>query len=406
MRCFVVLLLSVLMPWKTATAETVVLRTADGRFLRAAANRTLRAESFVPGEKETFELVALGNQPSAVKIPGSAPRTEVALKTPGISPRTEVALKAPGNRWLAPDTRDGRTPFLTGAGPVTGRWTSFELLPAGENRYGFRSLATGRMLLLDPAASQTTKEAVKGDSPLIAPHKPGQFPPPAETIRLFCPHPLPAILQTAVPAVVNRLADEELAGKQYDKTWRHKTEEAIKVPDPTIKDPFRTKRQHLYAVVEESTVQARLDGKTDGRLPATLFLAHRDDSQQGVILLAVEAHLPVRGRVQYQMLNVMSASTNYLATVHLFAVAEIPVRQTDKEIALLPATVKHLEVFLSDLKLSNDILHAARGPIERTINGELRRNETKIRKKADEALAKAVSSREVKIPLLGFLKLL
>lgn len=369
-------MLCTILPWVPAAAETVVLRTADGRFLRAEADYTLRPETFVPGEKETFELVSRGEK--------------------------QVALKASDGRWLAPHPRDGRTPCLTAAWPEPSRWTTFELAPAGENGFAFRSLAFGGMLVFDPGA----KPNAKRDSPQTSTEKSGQSPKPAETIALFCPRPLPSVLQTIVPGVVNRLSDEELAGKQYDKSWRHKTEQSIKVPDPTLKNPLQLKRQHLYAVVEESSVQARLDGKTDVRIPTALYLAGRPEKKQGVILLAVEARLPVRGRVQYKMLNVGSASTNYFATVHLYAVAEVPVRQTKGDVTFSPPVLKRLDLALSDLKLSNDVLHALRGPIERTINGELRRNEARIRGQAGKSLAKALSSKDVKIPLLGYLKLL
>jgi hypothetical protein len=379
---------AILLGGASSSAETIVLRTADGRFLRATDGHTLRAEAFIPGEKETFELVSRGER--------------------------QVAVKAPDGRWLAPDPRDGRTACLTAAWSEPNSWTTFELVSADENRVAFRSLAFGKMLVLDPAASRTATETAKGDSPIFADHasmvpeKSGQSPKlaPAETIELYCPHPLPAILQTAVPTVVNRLADEELSGKQYDKSWRQKTEKFIKVPDPTLKYPLRLKRQQVLAVVEESRVQAQLDGKTDLRIPAMLFLSGRTESQRGLILLAVEARVPVRGRVQYEMLNVARGSTNYFTTIHLSAAAEIPVRESGGDVTFSPPRVRKLDVSLSGLKLSNDVLHAARGPIERTINGELRRNEARIRQQANKSLEKAISSREVRIPLLGFLKLL
>ncbi len=47
-----------------AVAEKVALRAANGRFLRTADDGVLRAESFFPLDKETFELVCAGPLPA------------------------------------------------------------------------------------------------------------------------------------------------------------------------------------------------------------------------------------------------------------------------------------------------------------------------------------------------------
>ncbi len=83
---------------------------------------------------------------------------------------------------------------------------------------------------------------------------------------------MPAILQTALPAVIHALAAEELAGKQYDKTRKHKVEKYVDLPDPTLKDPLRMKRRHVLSLAEESRVQAKLDGPADIRIPAMPLL--------------------------------------------------------------------------------------------------------------------------------------
>jgi len=306
----------------------------------------------------------------------------------------QVALKASDGRWLVPDARDGRTPRLTTAWSEPSDGETFALVPAGENRFAFQSHASGRLLVLDPAAGRPA-EAAASDGPSGA-----------ETIEVYYTHQLPTVLETAIPAAINRLAEEELADKQYDKSFRHITEKYIKLPDPTLKNPLRLKRHRVYAVVEESRVQAQLDGETDIRLPALLLLTGPNKSKQGLIFLAVDARLPVRGLVQYKILNVGSGSTKYYTTIQLSAVAEIRVRQSGGDVTLSPPVVKNVHVSLSGLKLSNDLLHSARGPIERTINGELRRNNERICQEADKALKKAISSRDVRIPMLGYLKLL
>ncbi len=76
------------------------------------------------------------------------------------------------------------------------------------------------------------------------------------------------------------------------------------------------------------------------------------------------------------------------------------------DITFSPPTVLDLHVSFSRLDLSNDLLRAVRRQIRDVANHELRHNEERIRQQANHALQKAMSSREVRIPLLGYLELL
>ena len=51
-------------------------------------------------------------------------------------------------------------------------------------------------------------------------------------------------------------------------------------------------------------------------------------------------------------------------------------------------------------------MKAVRRQIKEVVNHELRHNEERIRQQANHALQKAMSSRDVRIPLLGYLKVL
>ncbi len=216
---------------------------------------------------------------------------------------------------------------------------------------------------------------------------------------------LPAILQTALPAVVRALATEELAGKKYDQTQKHETEKYLDLPAPTLKDPKRMKRHKVIGITEEYRIQAELDGQADIRIPAMSLLANYADGGPGMILLAVDASLPVRGRVQGKLSGVASASIGYQMTVQLSAVAEVVARHVGNDVQFDPPTVSDLHISLSRLELSNDLLEAVRRQIRQLINYELARNEARIRENANRALQKAMSSREVRIPLLGYLRL-
>ncbi len=366
--CAVLPLVALLAALPGAAAEKVVLRTAAGRFLRAAEDGTLRAESFLPGDKETFALVSRGKQ--------------------------QIALKGPGGRWLVPDARDGRTPRLGGAAAEPGDRETFQLVPAGANRFALRGHGSSALLVFDPADARPAEPKTPAG------------PAARETVEIYRVRELPAILQTALPAALHALAAEELAGKQYDKTQTHKTEKYVDLPDPTLKDLKRTKRHKVIAVTEESRVQAQLDGQADVHMPAMLFLGSYAKGGPGVILLAVDARLPVRGHVQYKVPDVASASTGYRAEVQLSAVAEVRVQRSGGDVKFSPPAVLDVHVSFSRMDFSNDLLKAVRRQIKHLVNHELRHNEERIRQQANRALQKAMSSREVRIPLLGYLELL
>ncbi|MGD0900354.1 MAG: hypothetical protein ABR915_21185, partial [Thermoguttaceae bacterium] len=140
-------------------------------------------------------------------------------------------------------------------------------------------------------------------------------------------------------------------------------------------------------------------------IPTMLFLAGRGEGARGLILLAIDARLKVHGRVQYRMPDVASVSTGYRTAVQLSAVAEVPVRRSGGDLTFSPPVVTDLHVSLSQLNLTNDLLEATRRQIEHLVNHELRHNEEQIRRKANQSLEKAMSKRDLRIPLLGWLAL-
>ncbi|MGO9112720.1 MAG: fascin domain-containing protein [Thermoguttaceae bacterium] len=351
-----------------AVAENVALRAANGRFLRMADDGTIRAESFIPSDKETFELVLRGQR--------------------------DVILKGLGGRYLMPDAVDGHTPRLGAAGTQPTDRETFELVPVGASRFALRPHGSNALLVFTPAVEHPARPKTPSD------------PARRETVEIYRIGELPAILKTALPAVIRTLATEELSGKQYDKTQKHKTEKYIDLPAPTLKDPTRMKRHQVIGITEEYRIQAQLDGQADIRIPAMSFLANYADGGPGLILLAVDASLPVRGRVQCKVRDVASASTGYQMTVQLSAVAEVTVRHTGNDVTFGPPTVSDLHVSVSRLEFSNDLLEAVRREIRHLLNHELARNEGRIRESANHALQKAISSREVRIPLIGYLRLL
>lgn len=343
-------------------AEKVVLRAANGRFLGVTNDGTMRADALYPTEKETFELAARGQQ--------------------------EVTLQGQGGRYLVPDSHDGHTPRLGAAGAQPADREAFKLVPVGANRFALRPHGSNARLVFVPAAQHSADPA------------------PRETVEIYRLRELPAILQTALPVVIRSLAKEELSGKKYDKTQKHETEKYIDLPAPTLSNPKRMKRHQVLGITEEYRVQAELDGEAEIRIPAMSFLANYADGGPGLILLAVDAGLPVRGRVQCKVANVASASTGYQLTVQLSAVAEVTARHAANDVTFDPPVVRELRVSVSHMGFSNDVLEVLRGQIRHAVNRELAHNEQRIRESANRALQEALASRQVRIPLIGFLQLL
>ena len=350
-----------------AAPEKVVLRTARGRFLRAAEDGVLRGESFLPGDKEAFALVARGKE--------------------------QIALKGPGGRWLVPDARDGRTPRL-GAPPRKRATTKpFSLCRAGRIDSRSAPHGSGARLVFDPADARPPREDARRPG---SARNGGNLPRPR-----FADHPADGVAGDA-PCPGRGGVDRQGVRQDADA----QDGEIRRSARPHAERPERKKRHKVVSVTEEFRIQAQLDGEADVRIPAMLYLASRDEGGPGVILLAVDARLPVRGHVQYKLPDVASASTGYRAEVQLSAVAEVGVERAGGDVKFSPPAVLDLHVSFSRLDLSNDLLKAVRRQIKEVVNHELRHNAERIRQQANHALQKAMSSRDVRIPLLGYLNLL
>ena len=67
-RMFCIALVLAALP--VTAADKVALRAANGRFLRAADDGTVHADSLIVAEKETFELDSRGKHDVVLKGPG------------------------------------------------------------------------------------------------------------------------------------------------------------------------------------------------------------------------------------------------------------------------------------------------------------------------------------------------
>ena len=124
-----------------------------------------------------------------------------------------------------------------------------------------------------------------------------------------------------------------------------------------------------------------------------------------VLMFVVEARLPVRGRVRYRIPDALSASTGFRTVVWLATVGEVRLKKSADQLSLSPPELLEVRVEMHTLELSNDLLHALRRQIKDLINRELRKNNDRIRREANRAIAKAVETQEFRHPLLQYLSL-
>lgn len=354
-------------PADTADAGlTVVLRTSSGRFLRASEDGTVKPSGLYPGDAHRFELLPLDGD--------------------------NVALRAPNGRFLVLRGSGGRRLFAAGAETAPGAAESFRLVPVEGNLAGLESTNTGKRALFESGGAKPP-----GSTPPKGPQ-------PGETVEIFRCREIPAPLQTALGLAIQGVVQRELGDKEYSKITTHDRNRYITLPAPTLKDPGRKKRHQVLGVREEYHVRARLAGDPEVHIDRMPCLTGYRDARSKLILLAAEIRLPVRGHVSYKVPKLLSATTGYETTVVLKLVGQLAISKEKDRVSLGPPELRLLDVALERLDLSNDVLQTLRLPIERTINGELRQNNPRIRAEANEELADAAEGKEFRNPLLRFLK--
>lgn len=330
--------------------ETVVLRASDGRFLSAAADGSLRPGGFCPDAEGRFELVEL--------------------------PDDRIALRASSGRFLTLAAEDGRRTLATGPEETPGSAESFSLAAVEGNRGKLTSCSTGLPVHLD------------GKS---------------ETVEVFTCRDLPGMIQTALGLAIRGVVKKELGAKEYSKVTTHNVNRYITLPAPTLKNPRRKKRHQILGVPEEYHVRARLTQEPEVAIDRMPSLTGYLDPADRRILFSLEARLPIEGSVSYKVPKLLSATTNYRVTVVLALDGEMCIRKEDDQLSLTAPELRRINVTMHGLDLANDVLQTMRGPIERTINGELRKNEAKIRNEANKQIAKAAGGKEFRHPLFRFL---
>ncbi|MBN2025012.1 MAG: hypothetical protein JW809_19705 [Pirellulales bacterium] len=346
---------------------TVALRMDDGRFLRPAEDGVLRPGPRCPGEEDTFDLEA----DSAGRVVLTHARGRVAVFGPpgarqlriGAANAADATLELPGAKLAIV--------------PVEGNRVALGCGPAGE--------------------------LVRFAAPPESPPDPGGRPDRGRTIAIFHVVPIPDATRAMLAQAISALVAHELAGKTYDKTRRRKKEEYVTLPAPTLKDPRRVKRRRVLATDEETRVRAELDGQPSIAIPRMAVLKGYRQPGQGALTLAVDAEVPVLGRVGYKIPRVLDASTNFRARVRLSLTSQITAVRSGATVTLNPPEVLAMEVRLLSLNISNDLLNSARKAIRDLANEELRRKEAKIREQANKAIRKAIDSREFRLPLLRYL---
>ncbi len=194
-------------------------------------------------------------------------------------------------------------------------------------------------------------------------------------------------------------------GKEYDKVESRLKKKYIELPAPTLKDPNRKKKHRVLTYREETHVKAQLNGKPVIRITHMPYLKGHFEQGSSVLMFVVEAVIPVRGRVSYKIPDRLSATTGFETTVELSMVGQVRIEKSKDGVSVPPPELLDIRITLNKLRLSNDILDAARRPIENVINRQLHKKNDRIRQQANKTLAKAVEAREFRHPLLRFVTL-
>jgi hypothetical protein len=270
---------------------------------------------------------------------------------------------------------------------------TFQVVPVEGNRVGLKTRGFRDFVVFASAAHGAVP-------PPSAPH-----PRDEETVEIYKRTEIPASMCTALSGLVQGIVAEELKGKPYDKVRSRKVERFIDLPAPTLHAPRRTKSHRVLSMIEEYHVRAELDGKPEIEIVRMPSRRGYREASVSFLMFHVKATLPVKGHVGYRIPNAVSASTGFRAVVRLDLVGELRTEKSGDKLSLRSPELRETHVGLHGLKLSNDLLDAARDPLEDLVNHELRRNEGRIRGQANKSLAKAVRSREFENPLPRFIDL-
>jgi len=345
----------------------VALRASHGRFLRADEQGAVRADRLFPAHTETFELIELEGD--------------------------QVALRAHNGRFLYAAGPDARRLRADGPRLKPGDRETFVRCDVGGQRAALKARNHPHFIRLHGHGPKPTADREPG--------RPG----PDETVEIYRLVQIPDQLRGTLASIVQKLLAAELAGKQYDKVESRAKKKYIELPAPTLRDPRRKKKHRVLSYTEQYHVKARLDGPLEIRIPRMACLKACDQRDTGVLMFAVEAGVPVRGKVAYVIPKRVSASTGYRATVRLAMVGEVRCRRSEDSVSFSSPELLELRVEVQLRDLSNDLLNVVRGGAEGIINRQLAKNNNRIRQRANQAIRRAVKAHSFSHPLLKYLEL-
>jgi len=309
------------------------------------------------------------------------------LAAAGTSARAgeKVVLRASGGQFLRP--AGGGTVLADRLFPAERE--TFELLSSEGDSVSLRT-HDGRVVLVHGVRGAAGREDPDGPRPAVEIYRAGE---------------VPSTVRSALPPLIVGLVVQKLDGEEYDKIESRRKKKYIELPAPTLRDPGRKKKHRVLSYREEYRVQARRAGEPEVRITHMPHLKGHFDRGSSVLMFVVEASIPVKGRVNYKIPDRLSASTGFTTTVELSMVGEVRVEKSKDRVSVKPPEVLDIRIALRGLDLSNDLLNAARRPIEDVINRQIRKKNARIRQQANETLSKAVEAREFRHPFLRFVTL-
>lgn len=328
-------------PAPSAAVESIVLRLADGRFLGVAPDRLLGAHGGLPTPDDEFRRTPAGDR---------------------------SVLSA----------RDGR---------VLGVYRGVLALSAAPKA----SAGPSERLKITPGEGHRATLQPEGDS--------------GPVVDLYRVKEIPVALRSILAVAVQGLALQELKDREYRKERTRQRQRYLDLPAPRPGDLKHTHRIRILSTTEKYEIKARLTGDPVlevGRLP---YLSAYGRSEAGLLLFAIRARLPLSGEVHYEIPKALSITTGFQATVSLDARGQVGLSKSADELKMDPPKLLQLQVAVDRLDISNDVLNTVRTLIEDAVNHELEKNQDRLREKTNASIAKGMTSREFRSPLLRFLAL-
>ena len=292
--------------------KAVVLRLGNGRFLRAETEGTLRADRFVPGQEETFQLVT--------------------------REKDSFALKAANGRFLVTEDRDARKIRADSPRSEPAERETFVLVRGDNQTTGLKTRGYLEFVVADPQQNQQKASPVR-----VVPGNPR----PEEVVELYDVSQMSEGVLDNLAEMISGQMTSELAGQKYETVAAWKQEKFIDLPWSMTSD--QKKRFQLLGLEEQFRLEARLNGSPQVRMTHMPYLKEHSRPKAGALLFQVEAEIPVTGQVGAKVPNAVDAKINFRTRIGIRVAGEFGTEKKDEGVELRPPRIRDVQVEMREL---------------------------------------------------------